>query len=110
MPRYIENIVIGYPLVEWWELTCSNKRDNLGLPIPTELTEETEKTYFTDERNIAKILKELGIVKSTSEVRRNKPELFKEFYDPDCFWIKWGKRKFYVIVGVDVDDERLADE
>ena len=102
--KYIENIVIGYPLVEWWELTCSNKRDNLGLPIPVELTEEIEKTFFTDERNLAKILKEIGVVKSISEVRRNKPELDKCFTQPDCFWIKWGKKHMYVIVGDGINE------
>ena len=36
---------------------------------------EKEKTYFTEERFLPRILVELGIYPSVNEVRRNKPKL-----------------------------------
>lgn len=97
--KHFENIVIGKPLCHWWEIICSEKRNENGFPLLGELMTEHEQTLFTEERNLAKILKEIGAVKSVNEVRRNKPELFKDFTTPDCFWIKWGKQHFWVIVG-----------
>lgn len=97
--KHFENIVIGTPLIEWWELCCSEKRNENGTPLLGELMEEADKTFFTKERNLAKILKEIGAVNSIGEVRRNKPELCKDFTEPDCFWLKWGKQRFWVIVG-----------
>lgn len=97
--KHFENIVIGKPLCDWWELVCSEKRNENGLPLLGELTTECEQTLFTEERNLAKILKEIGAVKSIGEVRRNKPELCEDFLTPDCFWLKWGKKRFWVIVG-----------
>lgn len=89
--RHIENIVIGKPIVEVENLLSLNWMDWESI--------EKEKTFFTEERNFAKILKELGIVSSTSEVRRNKPELCVPFTSLDCKEIKWGKNKFYVVIG-----------
>ena len=91
--KHFENIVIGKPLVEWWKLCCKQN------PTIEEVAEEGEKTLFTEERNLAKILKEIGAVKSIGEVRRNKPELCEDFLTPDCFWLKWGKQRFWVVVG-----------
>lgn len=97
MAKYYENIVIGKPLCSVIGL-ISNETVN-------DYNEEIEKTYFTEERSIPNILKDIGVVKSASEVRRNKPELCKRSvtHYPDCFWIKWGKRRFYVIVGPEED-------
>lgn len=92
--KHFENIVIGKPLVRWWELCCNWQ--NLSM---REIVEEEEKTLFTEERNLAKILKEIGAVSSIGEVRRNKPELCKDFTELDCFWLKWGKQRFWVVVG-----------
>ena len=92
MADYIENIVIGVPLVPAMTL--------LGTDCSDMIAEES-KTYFTHCRNLAVVLKEIGIVTSVGEVRRNKPDLCKPF-EPDytdCRWIKWGKRKLYVIIG-----------
>lgn len=44
-------------------------------------------------------MKEAGIVKSTNEVRKNKPELMITLNNLDCLWIKWGKKLLYIIVG-----------
>ena len=92
MATFIENIVIGHPIVDVMSHLISNGTIE-------DIQEETKKTFYTEERNLAKILKEIGVVSSIGEVRRNKPNLCKDFTDLDCFWIKWGKRKFYVIVG-----------
>lgn len=93
MTNGIVNIIIGKPLVPWWELCCTRN------PTNEEIMTEHDFTLFTDERTPAKILKELGVVKSISEVRRNKPEFCNELTTSDCFWLKWGKNRFWVIVG-----------
>lgn len=81
---FIENIVIGKPIVD-----------------PSELLEDgwEDKTLFTEDRFLPRVLKEAGIVQSTSEVKRNRPELVKKLNNLDCFWVKWGKRFVYIIVG-----------
>ena len=33
------------------------------------------------------------------EVRRNRPELVVTLDKPNCFWVKWGKKIVYVVVG-----------
>ena len=45
-------------------------------------------------------MKKAGIVESTSEVMRNRPELVVSLDHLDCFWLKYGKRKFYIVVGI----------
>lgn len=89
--KHIQNIVIGKPAIPWEEL-CTN-----GTAADIEM--KKEQTLFTDQRNLAKILKKNGAVSSIGEVRRNKSELCKKFVNPDCFWLKWGKRRFWVAVG-----------
>lgn len=91
--RDVINIVIGKPLVPWHELCC------ISNPSGTEKISEEEVTLFINERIPAKILKDIGVVKSISEVRRNKPELCEPLTQLDCFWLKWGKKKFWVVVG-----------
>ena len=99
MAKHIENIVIGIPLVPCGALISNGSTPNM--------LEEMERKYFTNNHNIAQILKELDVVPSISEVRRNQPmlttNLDKDYID--CFWVKWGKRKFYVIKGQGVIDE-----
>ena len=58
-----------------------------------------EKTLFTETRFLPAIMKEAGIVQSTGEVRRNKPELMITLDKPDCINIKWGKKFLYIVVG-----------
>lgn len=86
------NVVIGKPLVEPWALISSSKEE-------WEKFDERD-TLFTEERFLPAILVDAGIVKSRSEVKRNKPELCKELNKPDCIWVKWGKQKIYIIIGV----------
>lgn len=64
---FIENIVIGNLLCPPEELFANSEGDWVSV--------EQEKTYFTEERYLPKILVELGIYPSISEIRRNKPEL-----------------------------------
>lgn len=91
MANYVENIVIGKPIVEEWMIFAHDVNDWN--------TVEKDKTIWTDERNLAAILKSLDIVKSISEVRRNKPQLCVPLTSPDFIEVKWGKRKFFVLVG-----------
>ena len=87
----MHNIVIGTPLVESWTLISSSEEE----------WEQFDKrdTLFTNERFLPAALVEAGIVKSNSEVKRNKPELYIALNTPDCFWVKWGKQRIWVIVG-----------
>ena len=51
--KYIENIVIGKPLINVEELFALNKEDYIN--------NEKEKTYFTEERYLPRILVDIGI-------------------------------------------------
>ena len=86
-----QNIVIGTSLVPVKELLASSNEDWTEI--------ESKVTFYTQERYLPAILKEAGIVKSTSEVRRNRPDLCKVLSEPDCFWLKIGKRRLYIVVG-----------
>ena len=88
---YFENIVVGKPIVDPKELFAVDEKDWEDS--------EKDKTYFTEERNLANILKELGVVPSIGEVRRNKPAYVKHLDSLDFFEIKWGKKKMWVLVG-----------
>lgn len=88
---YIENIVIGKSLVEPSHLLAHNDTDWINV--------EESQTYFTDERFLPKILVDIGVAPSNSEVRRNRKDLFVKLDKPDCLDIKYGRRKFYIIVG-----------
>ena len=65
--KYIENVVIGKPLISPQDVFALNETDWENF--------EQEKTYYTKERYLPKILVELGIYPSISEIRRNKPNL-----------------------------------
>lgn len=64
---YIENIVIGSPISSPIEMFSTDINDWEHV--------ENEKTYYTDERYLPKILVDLGFYPSISEIRRNKSEL-----------------------------------
>lgn len=87
----VQNIVIGIPLVGLSHLLAHDFEDWIK--------NERFQTYFTDERSLPVVLKEAGIVPSTGEVRRNRPELVVTLDKPDCFWVKWGKKRVYIVVG-----------
>ena len=44
-------------------------------------------------------MKEAGIVNSTGEVKRNKPEFCISLDKLDCINLKWGKKFLFIVVG-----------
>lgn len=91
--KYIENIVIGTPIADPKDMFASSDDDWSTI--------EKEKTYYTDERFLPRILVDLGIYPSISEIRRNKPQLVKsldrlDFID--SLKVK-KKRKLWILVG-----------
>ena len=91
--KYIENIVIGTPIVDPKDMFASSDDDWNTI--------EKEKTYYTDERFLPRILVDLGIYPSTSEIRRNKPELVKSLDNLDFIdgLTAKKKRKLWILVG-----------
>lgn len=86
----LKDIIIGKPIVHPWYIFCKEQDE----------WEETKKDIlYTDERYLPKIMKDLGIVKSISEVRRNQPQLCKELNKLDYLEIKWGKHRLYILIG-----------
>lgn len=91
---YIENIVIGNPIVEP-SLMFSKDEDDWDEV-------EKEKTYFTEERFLPRILVDIGIYPSVNEIRRNKPELMltlDKLDFIDCLKVS-KKRKVWILIGV----------
>ena len=97
---YVENIVIGKPICEPELMFATNHKDWENA--------EKEKTFYTEERFLPKILVELGIYPSISEIRRNRKDLMITFDKPD--FIDGGgiepkglkvskKRKLWILVG-----------
>ena len=87
----MENVIIGKLSVEPWYLFALDKNDwdyN-----------EKDKTLFTDEKFIPRIMAQAGIVKSTSEVRRNHPDLVREVKNNSFEIIKWGKKFLFIACG-----------
>ena len=64
---YIENIVIRNPIIAPSLMFAKDEDDWNSI--------EKEKTYFTEERFLPRILVNIGIYPSVNEIRRNKPEL-----------------------------------
>lgn len=85
------NVVVGKPIVDVSSLLAVDEKD----------WEENEKknTLFTETRWLPAIMKEAGIVQSTSEVRRNKPDLCINLDKLDCVDLKWGKKVLFIVVG-----------
>ncbi len=91
--KYIENIVIGTPIVDPKDMFASSDDDWNAI--------EEEKTYYTDERFLPRILVDLGIYPSISEIRRNKPQLVQSLDNLDFIdGLKANKkRKLWILVG-----------
>lgn len=90
---YIENIVIGNPIVEPSSMFAKDEGDWNSV--------EKEKTYFTAERFLPRILVNIGIYPSVNEIRRNKPELMitlDKLNFVDCLKVS-KKRKVWILVG-----------
>lgn len=90
---YVENIVIGQPLASPELMFAKDAEDWANV--------EQEKTYFTEERFLPKILVALKIYPSVSEIRRNKPELMVTLDKTDFISeLKVSKkRKLWILVG-----------
>ena len=85
------NIVVGKPIVDAKSLIAIDDRD----------WEDNEKmnTLFTETRYLPAIMKEAGVVQSTGEVRRNRPDLCITLDKLDCINVKWGKKFLFIVVG-----------
>ena len=90
---YVENIVIGKPIVEPSTMFSLNEDDWNRT--------EKEKTYYTDERFLPRILVDIGIYPSVNEIRRNKSELMIELNQLDFLDnLKVSKkRRLWILVG-----------
>ena len=88
---YIENILIGNPIVAPSSIFGKDQEDWILF--------EQEKTYFTSERFLPRILVDLGIAPSISEVRRNRKDLVRTLEQLDYLEIKYGKRRLFILVG-----------
>jgi len=78
-----QNIVIGKLLVDL---------KILGI-------EDDEITVFENERFLPKILVKHGFFKSTSQIKKNRPDLFVELDNLDFIELKIGHKRLCVIVG-----------
>lgn len=90
---YIENIVIGNPIVDPSSMFAKDEGDWNSV--------EKEKTYFTEERFLPRILVNIGIYPSVNEIRRNKPELMvilDKLDFIDCLKVS-KRRKIWILVG-----------
>lgn len=85
------NVVIGKPLVD--------PKTLLALDDLDWKNNEQPQILFTETRYLPAVMKEAGVVQSTSEVRKNRPDLNISLENLDCLWVKWGKKRLYVIVG-----------
>lgn len=91
--KYIENIVIGKSITELQQMFALDENDWNRI--------EQEKTYYTNERFLPRILVELGIYPSISEIRRNKPNLMVSLDNVDFIDnLKVSKkRRLWILVG-----------
>lgn len=85
------NVVIGKPIIDVSKLLALDEHD----------WQENEQkvTLFTETRFLPAIMKEAGIVQSTSEVRRNRPDLCINLDKLDCINLRWGKKFLFIVVG-----------
>ena len=86
----VKDIVIGKPICEPWYMFCNEQN---------EWDDIKDNVLFTEERYLPKLMVNCGLVKSISEVRRNRPELIKTLDKPDFIEVKWGKSRLYIQVG-----------
>ena len=86
----VKNIVIGKPICEPWYMFCGEQKE--WDLVKSEI-------LFTEERYLPRLMVDCGLVKSISEIKRNKPELMIVLDNPDFVEIKWGKSKLFIQVG-----------
>ena len=90
---YVENVVIGKPIVEPSTMFSLDEDDWSRT--------EKEKTYYTEERFLPRILVDIGIYPSVNEIRRTKPDLMIELNQLDFLDnLKVSKkRRLWILVG-----------
>lgn len=86
-----QNVVIGTPIVDFLDIFSKD--------IDDWENNEKNNTLFTNERYLPRIMVECGVVKSSNEVRKNKPELNKTLNNLDYMEVKWGKSYIYILIG-----------
>lgn len=86
----LANIIIGKPIIEPWYIFCKEEH---------EWKDEEKNIIYTDERYLPRIMKELGMAESISEIRRNRPELCIELAALDYLEVKYGKHRLWILVG-----------
>lgn len=84
------NVIIGKPDIDIASFLSSNEKDWIEIEKPA--------TIFTEERFLPRILVDLGIAKSTSEVRKNRKDLMLELTKRNFLEIKWGKKRVFILV------------
>lgn len=91
--KYIENIVIGTPIAEPSGMFALDNDDWERI--------EKDKTFYTNGRFLPRLLVELGIYSSISEIRRNKPNLMVNLDKVDFLDnLKVSKkRRLWILVG-----------
>lgn len=87
-----QNVVVGRPLTGTPMHLFSFSNEDWVL-------NEFKNTLWTNERYLPKILVDAGVVKNTSEVRRNRPDLNKTLNNPDFIEVRWGKKRVFILVG-----------
>jgi hypothetical protein len=88
---YIENIIVGNLLVDEKTLFATNDNDWTNS--------EKEKTIYDNERFLPKLLVNHEFIKSSSEIKRNRLDLWKILDKPDFLEIKLGKKRLWIAVG-----------
>lgn len=90
--KYIENVVIGS--ID----TCES--DLFAYDEKDWCQNEVDKTYYTNERFLPKILVTLGIYPSVSEIRRNKPDLMITLSERILFLnLKLQRKDIWIAIG-----------
>lgn len=90
--QHVENIVIGQPLI--------NPSAIFSTDVDDWDDNELTKTYYTNERYLPRILVDLGIYPSVSEIKRNKPELMITLDKIDFIQIRPKKKvPLWILVG-----------
>ena len=80
---YPDNIIVGSPLVDL---------DKLGI-------QESENTIFENERFLPRLLVKYGFFKSTSQLRKNRPDLWRELNSINFEEIKIGHKRVWIVTG-----------
>lgn len=92
----MENVIIGRLSVSPHHLFATSEDDWDN--------NENDKTLFTNETFIPKIMVLAGVVKSASEVRRNRQDLSRNIEENSFEIIKWGKKFLFIACGEQGDD------